>query len=715
MKTSILFSLVTTLSISSISHAQNPERHPIYEPSLIGYHFQSDEQNLFAGAKISCSGHFGSDKPELAIDGKIDKEKYWGCENTPVWFQLDLTKPTSIRTIHLWLHWSMRSVYTYKIEGSLDGKSWEMLVDQSANSIAATADGSIFKFAPKKLRFVKITIFSNSNGNQRGGHIVEIKGYGSDIKDQMQVTALRPYARTNISGKIPHELQTKEIKLSAWRGERCSGQVAISSTQELRQLRVQCSPLRCKGKQLQATVNMMRYTKAKGTPIADIIGKENHCDLIAGQIRPIWVEINVPANATPGLYKGELTITAANNKTQSLPISIQVHPFTLPAPKNWKIHLDLWQHPEALARWHDVPPWSDEHFALLKPIMKRLADSGQKAITCSLIDEAWNGQTYDWWPSMIEWRKDKNGIMRWNYTNFDKWVNFMINEVGITGQISCYTMVPWSMKLRYFDETTNTYIYQNLNHNDPSYEQIWGPFLKDFRNHVQAKGWLDKTCISLDERPDALVLAAKKIIEKYAPEFNIVSAIDRPSNLTKDLYDISPALGHANTVLGDLLKDRQAKGKKTTFYVCCNPQKPNTFTHSGLAEAEWLPLYAAAQGLDGFLRWAYNSWNRNPFESTDFGNWPTGDCFLVYPGNLSSPRFEMLRDGIEEFEKIQYIRSIGKKYPKWRPVVEKMNAELKRLFPVKAPNNGYEKIVTQARSIIQETAQTMQLNKHTHP
>ena len=31
--------------------------------------------------------------------------------------------------------------------------------------------------------------------------------------------------------------------------------------------------------------------------------------------------------------------------------------------------------------------------------------------------------------------------MRWNYANFDKWVSFMINEVGVKGQISCYTMI----------------------------------------------------------------------------------------------------------------------------------------------------------------------------------------------------------------------------------------------------------------------------------
>ena len=340
----------------------------------------------------------------------------------------------------------------------------------------------------------------------------------------------------------------------------------------------------------------------------------------------------------------------------------------------------------------------------MKPVMKRLADAGQKAITCSLIDEAWNAQTYDWFPPMIEWIKDKNGTMRWNYANFDKWVSFMMNEVGVKGQISCYTMIPWNMKVRYLDEATGKYKFLDLKPDDPSYEAIWGPFLADFRKHVKSKGWLDKTCIGLDERPDAMVKAAKNVLDKYAPEFKIVSAVNRPTAMTRDVYDVSPVIDHAGTVTGDLLAQRKKEGKKTTFYVCVHPKKPNTFTVSPLAEAEWLPLFAAANHLDGFLRWAYNSWNRNPFEKTDFGNWPAGDCYLVYPGNLSSLRFEKLRDGLEEFEKVNILRARAAKNPEAKAAVARMDEELSKLFTVeKSRGDSHEDDVRKAREIIRKT------------
>ena len=54
---------------------------------------------------------------------------------------------------------------------------------------------------------------------------------------------------------------------------------------------------------------------------------------------------------------------------------------------------------------------------------------------------------------------------------------------------------------------------------------------------------------------------------------------------------------------------------------------------------------------------ALEDWARNPLESTDYGVWPTGDAWLVYPGNRSSIRFERLREGIQDFEKLRIVRA----------------------------------------------------------
>lgn len=126
----------------------------------------------------------------------------------------------------------------------------------------------------------------------------------------------------------------------------------------------------------------------------------------------------------------------------------------LPAATDWRFHLDLWQNPYAVARYHDVKPWSPKHIDLLKPIMKRLADAGQKVITVSLNKRPWGGQTFDQFEAMIEWKKKKDGTWEYDYAIFDTWVQLMM-DLGVKKQISCYSMVPWGNEFYYFDETEN--------------------------------------------------------------------------------------------------------------------------------------------------------------------------------------------------------------------------------------------------------------------
>ena len=90
--------------------------------------------------------------------------------------------------------------------------------------------------------------------------------------------------------------------------------------------------------------------------------------------------------------------------------------------------------------------------------MKMLADAGQKIITASIMHKPWNGQTYDYFESMVTWTKKVNGTWAFDYDVFDKWVEMMMS-VGIDKQINCYSMVPWKLSFQYFDQATNSMQY----------------------------------------------------------------------------------------------------------------------------------------------------------------------------------------------------------------------------------------------------------------
>ena len=445
---------------------------------------------------------------------------------------------------------------------------------------------------------------------------------------------------------------------TAWRGERLSAQLVLWTSNGANQVRYAVSPLRNERMRQLAPdciqARFVRYVLAEGRLQPDILDPIQQLDLTPGSVRPIWVSINVPADAKPGRYAGTLTVRADGGVTLTFEMAVEVLPATLPPPRKWSFHLDLWQNPWAVARYHGVEPWSPEHWALLEPHTRMLADAGQKCITTTLIDQPWGKQTYDPYGSMIEWTRVPDGSWRYDYTVFDRFVEFS-QKCGITGQINCYSMVPWGDKFRYLDEATGDYKILQAEPGTAAYEAHWTPFLTDFVKHLKKKGWLAKTAIAMDERPVGPMQRLIAFLSKAAPELKVALAGNYHPEIKFDVYDYCIAIGKPPTT--EQIAERVAKSMPTTFYVCCGPPRPNTFPFSSPAESAWMGWHAAAMGYTGFLRWAYDSWTADPLYDTNHVKWPAGDCFMVDPGGRSSIRFERLREGIADFEKIRLLRT----------------------------------------------------------
>lgn len=386
--------------------------------------------------------------------------------------------------------------------------------------------------------------------------------------------------------------------------------------------------------------------------VADRIENKSTFSYQAEETRALWLSVHIPTDADAGIYTG--TVQAiVGKKILTLPYSIEVTNQTLPSVKDWGFHLDLWQNPYSSARYHQVEALSDKHLEIIKPNMQRLADAGQKNITATLIYDPWNSQTYDKYDSMIRWIKKKDGSWKYDYTLFDKWVNYM-HEIGIPGYINCYSMIPWNLSFYYFDESTGKTEVLKANPHHVEYKAHWLPFLKDFATHLKSKGWFEKTTIAMDERPMKDMQAAITIIREADPKFQISLAGSYHKELSDDLVDYAITL--KENMDEEVLAARKAKGYKTTFYTCCTEIFPNTFTNSNYHEAIWLMFNSAARGFDGYLRWAVDCWNANPIYDTRFGPWPAGDTYLIYPNNETSIRFERLREGIQYVEKIRFLR-----------------------------------------------------------
>lgn len=500
---------------------------------------------------------------------------------------------------------------------------------------------------------------------------------------------------------IPDIKKKAQLSLMAWKGERIHAQAVLWTNRNLDNVTVSVSDLRNGASVIPASdisTHFVRYVmtdelnkdgnggcghrenKAEWDSllVADVLDIINVRDISACHTQPIWIKIHVPSNVNSGKYKGVITVSGANFKSMKLHIEVNVLKRTLPNPKDWALHLDLWQNPYAVARYYQVPLWSQEHFDLLYPIMKMLADVGQRAITTSIMHKPWNGQTEDHFDSMITRIKRIDGSWSYDYAVFDKWVTFMMDKVGIDEMINCYTMIPWSLRFDYYDEATNRMQFVEAEPGDSAYTEYWETFLKDFSQHLRHKGWFEKTAISMDERPMEDMREAIKVIKNADPEFKISLAGGYHPEILSDLYYLSIPYGQRYPE--DVITKRRRNGQISCVYTCCSETFPNIFTFSDPAEAAWTVLHAVAGGYDGYSRWSINAWTADPLRDSRFRLFAAGDTYSIYPGPRSSIRFERLMEGLQNCEKINRLR---KEFTSKNEIkkLEKLNKALTKFIP----------------------------------
>lgn len=482
-----------------------------------------------------------------------------------------------------------------------------------------------------------------------------------------------------IGGGPSLEFQKKAFNHVAWRGEKVFAQAVVSSEEELKDVRLSVSDLR-NGKSLIGTENIRlqfvsyvvsdlldttkygqcgsREDKSKWGEVlvADVLDINDSMTVPAGRKQPVWMTVSVPSDARPGKYSGKLTVTSSNAKARSLNVELTVADHVLPPARDWAFHLDLWQNPYSVARYENVPLWSEAHFEAMRPVMRMLAEAGQKSVTATIMSRPWNGQTEDAFGSMVTKIRRIDGTWLYDYTIFDRWVEFMFS-LGIDRQINCYSMIPWALQFDYIDQATSSPATFQAAPGSEEYNEYWGTFIADFARHLKAKGWFEKTMIAMDERPLESMQAVLGLIRKVEPAFKISLAGNYHEPVIYDIVDFSETFSGKQEFPESAKAKRKELGLTTTFYTCCAEAHPNMFVISNPDEAAWLGWFAQADGYDGYLRWAYNSWTIDPLTDARFRTWPAGDCFVVYPGGRGSVRFSKLVEGIQDFEKVRILRS----------------------------------------------------------
>lgn len=423
----------------------------------------------------------------------------------------------------------------------------------------------------------------------------------------------------------------------------------------------------------------------------------------------IWVEGKIPKDFKDKEIKLKIDLfyTKGYEKErllQTITLDINIIDYVLKPLQEGEFHLDLWQHFTNWGRAYDVEHCSDEHFQIVENYIEELAKLGNRVITLIVTDYPWAGQRcyevmdnpsnlYEF--NMVKVSKDREGKINCDFTSLDRYIDICfkhgikdeINIFGILGNWDAYAFGnPISgykdpLRIQYYNHIDKTYDYMKTTDELKEYlilvfkhlvdRGIWDivKIISDEPNNVSVfKECVDflNSCLPDHKINYKCSLHHQEFFEKYGENIQDLSL-----NTCELVNNID--------VLPQIKEQVESKGGKLTWFSCCFPEDLNIFLKSHLIESRLKGWFTYYWNCDGFLRWSYAIWPRDPFLDTryKYPKWNAGDMFFVYPGKdlkpMNSVRLENFVFGIQDFN---IFKKIEKKGISKEELIEKMERVL---------------------------------------
>ena len=145
------------------------------EPWKQNFNWAAVVKCLTTDKPVTASGCEGGYVPQNAVDGVVELDRAWWAGPSPQWLQVDLEKVCKVGRLDVYPYWDGGRYYQYKVELSVDGKTWTQVVDMTQNTKPASPQGDSFTISPKDARYIKITMLKNSANNSV--HVVELRAF----------------------------------------------------------------------------------------------------------------------------------------------------------------------------------------------------------------------------------------------------------------------------------------------------------------------------------------------------------------------------------------------------------------------------------------------------------------------------------------------------------------------------------------------------------
>lgn len=425
------------------------------------------------------------------------------------------------------------------------------------------------------------------------------------------------------------------------------------------------------------------------------------CAVKAGENQPFWVTVKPPKGTPAGTYKGRLNVAWRRNgatETAVVPLEVEVFGFELPDEMTCETAFGC--SPRHAYQYHRLKTREDKQTVTDKylDLLGEHHISPYNPAPLEWPHPKWNRpdrKDHSTWTPVFDWAPwdaaMERALARWHFNTF----SFPLGSILGSGNFQ--------------SRTEPSVAGVSITNNPAAYDVLVGKYLKEVERHLVEKGWIDKAYIYWFDEPSkedfAFVRRGNEIMKRHAPRLRRMLTEEANKELVGGPNLWCPLTGN---YYSDALEECRKQGDQFWWYITFSSKPPlvnEHVEHAGVDNRLWL-WQTWKENVTGILIWEVCHWTapktytdpdrpQNPYEDAmcwtrDWQPWNSGEGRYIYPPKscfaqkegpvldapVDSIRFEMLREGLEDYE---YFAMLRKKDPK-SPLLEVPQAVMKSVY-----------------------------------
>ena len=415
------------------------------------------------------------------------------------------------------------------------------------------------------------------------------------------------------------------------------------------------------------------YLKTKPGLFPDVLAPfSGNVTVSVGFWRSLWLSVEPRGCVAAGVYPIQISFASPDGARSSVRFELEILAAALPEQQ---LIVTQWFHSDCLADYYRVPVFSEDYWRIVENYLSCAAEYGMNMVLTPVftppLDTAVGGERTTVQLTDVT---VGNGAYSFGFGRLSRWMD-TAERCGIHRFEISHLFTQWGAKAapKIMAETDGGYrriFGWETDSASEEYVSFLRQFLRSLRAFLAERGALGKCWFHVSDEPSAEHLEnyrrGRELISSEIPECPIIDA------LSNYCFYESGAVKKP-VVATDHIEPFLTHGVPGLWaYYCCgqNVDVSNRFFAMPSYRNRILGMQLYKFGIEGFLHWGFNFWNSqyslrrlDPYSETDGGGaYPSGDAFVVYPGEngkpVSSLRLPVFREALQDLRALRLLESL---------------------------------------------------------